>query len=123
MTFSHSILLYLTRVSHLAECFRRYLGISSTSYNTIAHIMGKKRKAPLVDLEGERTLYHSFVGAANAVSQLYTQAAQQQRQAASAAARQALVSLLAASSNSDCSCACLVAETMVRRRNVSSAMS
>ncbi len=64
----------------------------ATQYN----IMGKKRKASLVDLEGERTLYHSFVGAANAVSQLYTQAAQQQRQTASAAARQALVGSIAA---------------------------
>jgi hypothetical protein len=56
--------------------------------------MGKKRKASPYEPteETERTLYTSFVGAANAVSQLYTQAAQQQRRAASTAARHALVS-------------------------------
>jgi hypothetical protein len=60
--------------------------------------MGKKRKASPYEPteETERTLYHSFVGAANAVSQLYTQAAQQQRRAASTSARHALVSAAAA---------------------------
>ena len=52
--------------------------------------MGKKRKAEL-DLDMERTMYSSFVAAANAVSQLYTQGVQQQRRAASAASRATLV--------------------------------
>lgn len=52
--------------------------------------MGKKRKAD-VDLDAERTLYTSFVSAANAVSQLYSQAAQQQRKIGAATVRQSLV--------------------------------
>lgn len=51
--------------------------------------MGKKRK-PELDLEVERTMYGSFVTAANAVSQLYTQAVQQQRRAAVSASRATL---------------------------------
>lgn len=35
--------------------------------------MGKKRKAEAIDVEAEKTLYTSFVAAANAVSGLYTQ--------------------------------------------------
>jgi hypothetical protein len=54
--------------------------------------MGKKRKLE-VDIEAERTLYSSFVTAANAVSQLYTQGVQQQRKAASAASKATLVSM------------------------------
>lgn len=55
--------------------------------------MGKKRKHEL-DADVERTMYSSFVSAANAVSQLYTQGVQQQRRAAAAASRATLVSLL-----------------------------
>jgi len=44
----------------------------------------------VVDPESERTLYSSFVSAANAVSQLYTQAVQQQRKASAAASRQTI---------------------------------
>jgi hypothetical protein len=54
--------------------------------------MGKKRKYEL-DLEVERTMYGSFATAANAISQLYTQAVQQQKRAAVAASRSTLVSL------------------------------
>jgi hypothetical protein len=54
--------------------------------------MGKKRKYEL-DLDVERNMYSSFVTAANAVSQLYTQGVQQQRRAAAAASRTTLVSL------------------------------
>ena len=54
--------------------------------------MGKKRKYEL-DLDVERNMYSSFVTAANAVSQLYTQGVQQQRRAAAAASRATLVSL------------------------------
>lgn len=54
--------------------------------------MGKKRKAEL-DADVERTMYSSFVSAANAVSQLYTQGVQQQRRAAAAASRATLVRL------------------------------
>lgn len=53
--------------------------------------MGKKRKVEL-DLDMERTMYSSFVTAANAVSQLYTQGVQQQRRAAAAASKATLVS-------------------------------
>lgn len=53
--------------------------------------MGKKRKLE-VDIEAERSLYSSFVQAANAVSQLYTQGVQQQRRAAAAASKATLVS-------------------------------
>lgn len=53
--------------------------------------MGKKRKHEL-DIDVERTMYSSFVSAANAVSQLYTQGVQQQRRAAAAASRATLVS-------------------------------
>ena len=52
--------------------------------------MGKKRKYEL-DLEVERTMYGSFATAANAISQLYTQAVQQQKRAAVAASRSTLV--------------------------------
>lgn len=51
--------------------------------------MTKKRKFE-VDLDAERTLYSSFVSAANSVSQLYTQAVQQQRKSAATASRQTL---------------------------------
>lgn len=51
---------------------------------------GKKRKL-VVDHEAEKTLYSSFVSAANAVSQLYSQAVSQQRKASAQASRQALV--------------------------------
>lgn len=54
--------------------------------------MGKKRKVEL-DLDMERTMYSSFVTAANAVSQLYTQGVQQQRRAAAAASKATLVRL------------------------------
>jgi hypothetical protein len=54
--------------------------------------MGKKRKLE-VDVEAERSLYSSFVQAANAVSQLYTQGVQQQRRAAAAASKATLVGL------------------------------
>lgn len=53
--------------------------------------MGKKRKLE-VDIEAERTMYSSFVQAANAVSQLYTQGVQQQRKSAAAASKATLVS-------------------------------
>ncbi len=56
--------------------------------------MGKKRKYEL-DLDVERSMYTSFVTAANAVSQLYTQGVQQQRRAASAASRGMLVRVMA----------------------------
>jgi hypothetical protein len=51
--------------------------------------MGKKRKLE-VDIEAERSLYSSFVQAANAVSQLYTQGVQQQRRSAAAASKATL---------------------------------
>eukprot|EP00198_Chlamydomonas_reinhardtii_P012195 XP_001701532.1 predicted protein [Chlamydomonas reinhardtii] len=50
---------------------------------------GKKRKL-VVDHEAEKSLYGSFVSAANAVSTLYSQAVQQQRRASAQASRQAL---------------------------------
>ncbi|KXZ54009.1 hypothetical protein GPECTOR_5g12 [Gonium pectorale] len=50
---------------------------------------GKKRKL-IVDHEAEKSIYGSFVAAANAVSTLYSQAVQQQRRASAAATRQAL---------------------------------
>ncbi|GIL48696.1 hypothetical protein Vafri_5174 [Volvox africanus] len=50
---------------------------------------GKKRKL-VVDHEAERSIYGSFVSAANAVSTLYSQAVQQQRRASAQASRQAL---------------------------------
>lgn len=52
----------------------------------------KKRKYSEQDLEAERTLYSAFSTAANAVSQLYTQAVQQQRRATAQATRATLVS-------------------------------
>ena len=52
---------------------------------------GKKRKQG-EDLEAQRTLYSSFVHAANAVSQLYTAAVQQNKRSEEQGARQALVS-------------------------------
>lgn len=52
----------------------------------------KKRKYDEQELE--RTMYTSFVSAANAVSQLYTQGVQQQRRSASAASRATLEKLL-----------------------------
>eukprot|EP00879_Flechtneria_rotunda_P004602 GHRR01004858.1.p1 GENE.GHRR01004858.1~~GHRR01004858.1.p1 ORF type:complete len:210 (+),score=82.70 GHRR01004858.1:243-872(+) len=53
--------------------------------------MGKKRKyESVLDAECERTMYSSFVTAANAVSQLYTQGVQQQRRAAAAASKATL---------------------------------
>ncbi|WIA28973.1 hypothetical protein OEZ86_011493 [Tetradesmus obliquus] len=55
--------------------------------------MGKKRKFEL-DLDVERNMYSSFVMAANAVSQLYTQGVQQQRRAAAAASRATLEKVL-----------------------------
>ncbi|WIA08917.1 hypothetical protein OEZ85_008335 [Tetradesmus obliquus] len=55
--------------------------------------MGKKRKFEL-DLDVERNMYSSFVTAANAVSQLYTQGVQQQRRAAAAASRATLEKVL-----------------------------
>lgn len=60
---------------------------------TSAQRLGKKRKAS-EDLEAERTLHHSFVSAANSISQLFTQSVQQQKKAHTAGARQALVSVL-----------------------------
>lgn len=54
---------------------------------------GKKRKL-VVDHEAEKSLYGSFVSAANAVSTLYSQAVQQQRRASAQASRQALVRTL-----------------------------
>ncbi|GIM09768.1 hypothetical protein Vretimale_13586, partial [Volvox reticuliferus] len=50
---------------------------------------GKKRKL-IVDHEAEKSIYGSFVSAANAVSTLYSQAVQQQRRASAHASRQAL---------------------------------
>lgn len=50
----------------------------------------KKRKYDEQELEVERSMYTSFVTAANAVSQLYTQGQQQQRRAASDASRATL---------------------------------
>lgn len=55
---------------------------------------GKKRKL-VVDHEAEKTLYSSFVSAANAVSQLYSQAVSQQRKASAQASRQALERVVA----------------------------
>ena len=52
----------------------------------------KKRKGGGADLDAERTLYGSFVHAANAVSQLYTAAVQQNKRSEEQGARQALVS-------------------------------
>ena len=55
--------------------------------------VGKKRKvAALVDIEAERTLYHSFVSSANALSTLYASASLAQRRGAASASRQTLVS-------------------------------
>ncbi len=55
--------------------------------------MGKKRaRLDAIDVESERTLYSSFVAAANSMSQLYSQAVQQQRKASAGASRQTLVS-------------------------------
>ncbi|KAF8072837.1 CBR1 [Scenedesmus sp. PABB004] len=54
---------------------------------------GKKRRAE-VDLDAERSMYSSFVAAANSVSQLYTQGVQQQRRAAAAASRATLEKVL-----------------------------
>lgn len=51
--------------------------------------MGKKRK-PEMDLDLERSLYSTFVAAANSVSSLYTQAQQQQKRAHIDGQRQAL---------------------------------
>ncbi|GLC46087.1 hypothetical protein PLESTM_001823900 [Pleodorina starrii] len=50
---------------------------------------GKKRKL-VVDHEAEKSIYGSFVSAANAVSTLYAQAVQQQRRASAQVSRQAL---------------------------------
>eukprot|EP00798_Chlamydomonas_sp_ICE-L_P022713 gene22713-29874_t len=50
---------------------------------------GKKRKCE-VDLDAERNLYHSFVSAANSISQLYTHSVQQQRKGTAGASRQTL---------------------------------
>ncbi|KAG2487677.1 hypothetical protein HYH03_013677 [Edaphochlamys debaryana] len=55
---------------------------------------GKKRKL-VVDHEAEKSLYGSFVSAANAVSTLYSQAVQQQRRASAQASRQALERVVA----------------------------
>mmetsp|Transcript_32306 Transcript_32306/g.82072 ORF Transcript_32306/g.82072 Transcript_32306/m.82072 type:complete len:213 (-) Transcript_32306:495-1133(-) len=55
--------------------------------------MSKKRKA-VCDLDSERTLYASFVSAANSVSQLYASAVQQQRRSSAAAYRQSLERVL-----------------------------
>jgi hypothetical protein len=52
--------------------------------------MGKKRKADVLGADLERTLYSTFVAAANSVSTLYTQAIQQHRNGAAQAARGAL---------------------------------
>ncbi len=57
--------------------------------------MGKKRK-PELDLDVERSMYASFVTAANAVSQLYTTGIAQQRRTAVAASRATLVRSAAA---------------------------
>eukprot|EP00803_Ostreobium_quekettii_P001342 evm.model.scf_1600.1 EVM.evm.TU.scf_1600.1 scf_1600:16141-16694(+) len=51
--------------------------------------MAKKRKQEMQP-EEDSGLYHAFVGAANAVSHLFTQAQKEQRAAASAAARASL---------------------------------
>lgn len=56
--------------------------------------MGKKRRIDAVDLDAERTLYSSFVSAANSMSQLYSQAVQQQRKSSAAASRQTLERVL-----------------------------
>lgn len=56
--------------------------------------MGKKRRADAVDLDAERTLYSTFVAAANSMSQLYSQAVQQQRKSSAAASRQTLERML-----------------------------
>jgi len=49
--------------------------------------MGKKRKLEVLDPDAEKTLYTSFVTAANSISSLYTQAVQQQRKSSAAASR------------------------------------
>eukprot|EP00955_Chlamydomonas_euryale_P101252 365333-Chlamydomonas_euryale.AAC.17 len=54
--------------------------------------MGKKRKLEVLDPDAEKTLYTSFVTAANSISSLYTQAVQQQRKSSAAASRLTLVS-------------------------------
>lgn len=60
--------------------------------DTLYSMGGKKRRCDAaVDLDAERTLYSSFVAAANSMSQLYSQAVQQQRRASAAASRQTLV--------------------------------
>lgn len=54
--------------------------------------MGKKRKlSEVLDPDAEKTLYTSFVTAANSISSLYTQAVQQQRKSSAAASRLTLV--------------------------------
>lgn len=55
--------------------------------------MGKKRKHEL-DLDAEKSVYTSFVTAANSLSQMYTLAVQQQRKAAASASRQTLERVL-----------------------------
>jgi hypothetical protein len=53
---------------------------------------GKKRKLEsVIDPDAEKTLYTSFVTAANSISLLYTQAVQQQRKSSAAASRHTLV--------------------------------
>lgn len=53
---------------------------------------GSKKRKQEADSDAERTLYGSFVHAANAVSQLYTQAQQQHNRYKEEGARLALVS-------------------------------
>ena len=55
-------------------------------------MQGAKKRKQDADVEAERTLYGSFVHAANAVSQLYTQAQQQHNRSKEEGARLALVS-------------------------------
>lgn len=55
--------------------------------------MGKKRRAEL-NLDADRTVYGSFVQAANSISQLYTQAVQQSKKSQNDGARQAVETIL-----------------------------
>lgn len=72
---------------------------------------GSKKRKGESTLEAEKSLYGSFVDAANAVSQLYTAAVQQNKRAEEQGARQALVSA-AFSLHFPCLHACLLGCTM-----------
>ncbi|GFR46747.1 hypothetical protein Agub_g8370 [Astrephomene gubernaculifera] len=78
---------------HIALSFRKGAG-SEVRVLSMSLRSGKKRKL-IVDHEAEKSIYGSFVSAANAVSTLYSQAVQQQRRASAQASRQALERVVA----------------------------